>query len=71
MKKQKHDFGFCDIQNNEGLGNGYQPRSSPSAAPSVSVLERFDRSQTEQKNIYISSEVACTDIQLCCNSFTG
>jgi len=39
VKKQKHDFflfrsmynktvirfGFCDIQNNQGLGKGYQP----------------------------------------------
>ena len=23
--------GFCDIQNNQGLGKGYQPRSSASA----------------------------------------
>jgi len=41
MKKQKHDFhfffcsmynktiirfGFCDIQNNQGLGKGYEPQ---------------------------------------------
>ena len=40
VKKQKHDFnfsrsmynktiirfGFCDIQNNQGLGKGYQPQ---------------------------------------------
>ena len=24
-------FGFCDIQNNQGLGKGYQPQSSASA----------------------------------------
>ena len=24
-------FGFCDIQNNQGLGKGYQPRPSASA----------------------------------------
>ena len=24
-------FGFCDIQNNQGLGRGYQPRPSASA----------------------------------------
>ena len=24
-------FGFCDIQNNQGLGNGYQPQPSASA----------------------------------------
>ena len=29
VKKQKHlfiRFSFCDIQNNQGLGKGYQPR---------------------------------------------
>ena len=46
VKKQKHDFhfffrskynktiirfGFCDIQNSEGLGKGYQPQPSASA----------------------------------------
>ena len=46
VKKHKHDFqfffrsmynetiirfGFCDIQNNQGLGKGYQPQPSPSA----------------------------------------
>ena len=24
-------FGFCDIQNNQGLGKGYQPQHSASA----------------------------------------
>ena len=24
-------FGFCDIQNNRGLGKGYQPQPTPSA----------------------------------------
>ena len=45
VKRQKHDFqvfafnvyktiirfGFCDIQNNQGLGKGYQPQPSASA----------------------------------------
>jgi len=45
VKKHKHDFflfrlmynktiirfGFCDIQNNQGLGKGYQPQPSASA----------------------------------------
>ena len=45
VEKQKHDFnffytmynktiirsGFCDIQNNQGLGKGYQPQPSVSA----------------------------------------
>ena len=25
-------FGFCDIQNNQGLGKGYQPQPSASAS---------------------------------------
>ena len=25
-------FGFCDIQNNQGLGKGYQPQTSASAS---------------------------------------
>ena len=25
------EFGFCDIQNNRGLGKGYQPQPSASA----------------------------------------
>ena len=29
--KQLLDFGFCDIQNNQGLGKGYQPQPSASA----------------------------------------
>ena len=46
VKKQKHDFhfffrsvynkricrfGFCDLQNDRGLGKGYQPQPSASA----------------------------------------
>ena len=46
VKKHKHEhfflfrsvynktmirFGFCDIQNNQGLGKGYQPQPSTSA----------------------------------------
>ena len=46
VKEQKHDFqvfafnvkkktiirfGFCDIQNNQGLGKGYQPQPSAEA----------------------------------------
>ena len=30
-KKKIISFGFCDIQNNQGLGKGYQPQSSASA----------------------------------------
>ena len=50
VKKQKHDFfvrsmynktiarfGFCDIQNNQGLDKGYQPQ--PSASADNSYLE--------------------------------
>ena len=45
VKEQKHDFiffcsmyktiirfGFCDIQNNRGIGKGYQPQPSASAS---------------------------------------
>ena len=50
VKKQKHDFqamynktiirfGFCDIQNNQGLGKGYQPRPSASADNSYLDLD--------------------------------
>ena len=28
-------FGFCDIQNNQGLGKGYQPQPSASADNSL------------------------------------
>ena len=48
VKKQKHffhsmynktiiGFGFCDIQNNQGLGKGYQPQ--PSASPDNAYLD--------------------------------
>jgi len=32
-------FGFCDIQNNQGLGKGYQPQPSASAANSYLDLD--------------------------------
>ena len=53
VKKQKRDFnffrsmynktiirfGFCDIQNNRGLGKGYQPQPSASADNPYLVLD--------------------------------
>ena len=55
VKKQKHDFQvfafvqciikqlldsvFCDIQNNQGLGKGYQPQPSASADNSYLDLD--------------------------------
>ena len=30
-------FGFCDIQNNQGLGKGYQPQ--PSASADLIILD--------------------------------
>ena len=55
VKKQKHGFqdfcvrsmynktiirfGFCDIQNNQGLGKGYQPQPSASADNSYLDLD--------------------------------
>ena len=49
VKKLKHDFnffrsmynktiirfGFCDIQNNRGLGKGYQPQPQPQPSASA------------------------------------
>ena len=32
-------FGFCDIQNNQGLGKGYQPQPSASADNSYLDLD--------------------------------
>ena len=32
-------FGFCDIQNNRGLGKGYQPQPSASADNPYLVLD--------------------------------
>ena len=31
IKQLLDRFGFCDIQNNQGLGKGYQPQPSASA----------------------------------------
>ena len=51
VKRQKHDFlrliynktiirfGFCDIQNSQGLGKGYQPQPSASADNSYLDLD--------------------------------
>jgi len=38
-------FGFCDIQNNQALGKGYQPRASASADNSYLSLDysRFQK----------------------------
>ena len=57
-EKQKHDFnffcsmynktiirlGFCDIQNNQGLGKGYQPK------PLTSTLIILDITKTSPNN---------------------
>ena len=34
-------FGFCDIQNNQGLGKGYQPQPSASADNPYLDLDYF------------------------------
>ena len=41
LYKKKHllDSGFYDIQNNEGLGKGYQPKPSASADKSYRNLD--------------------------------
>ena len=32
-------FGFCDIQNNQGLGKGYQPQPQPTASADNPYLD--------------------------------
>ena len=41
-------FGFCDIQNNQGLGKGYQPQ--PSALSPYLHLDFLDITTTESNN---------------------
>ena len=37
-------WGFCDIQNNQGLSNGYESQPSPSADnPYLDVIRQLDR----------------------------
>jgi len=43
VKKQKQlsffsvQFGFCDIQNNQGLGKGYQPQLATAGNPYLNL----------------------------------
>ena len=61
VKKQKHDFSFfcsmynrfvfCDIQNNQGLGKGYQAHPSALADnPNTSTLIILDITKTSSNN---------------------
>ena len=62
VKKQKHfsfrsmynktiiRFGFCDIQNNQGLGKGYQPQPTASADTLTSTLIILDITKTSSNN---------------------
>ena len=44
-------FGFCDIQNNQGRGKGYQPQPPASADnPYLDVLLKVDRLSVNIRN---------------------
>ena len=45
-------FGFCEIQNNQGLGKGYQPQPKPKAAADnpTSTLIILDITKTSSNN---------------------
>ena len=67
VKKQKYDFhffrsmynktiirfGFCDIQNNQGLGKGYQPQPSASVDNPYLDLIILDITKTSSNNCFI------------------
>ena len=48
--KQLFDSVFCDIQNNQGLGKGYQSQPSASAVTSTSTLIIQDITKTSSNN---------------------
>ena len=48
-------FGFCDIQNNQGLGKGYQPQPSASADNPTSTLIILDIKKTSSNNCLVSA----------------
>ena len=52
-------FGFCDIQNNQGLGKGYQPQPSASADnPYLDLnLIILDITKTSSNNCLLLSTV--------------
>ena len=43
-------FGFCDIQNNQGLGKGYQPQPSASADNPYLDLDYLNITKTSSNN---------------------
>ena len=47
-------FGFCDIQNNQGLGKGYQPQPSASADNPYLDLIFLDITKTSSNNCLLS-----------------
>ena len=69
VKKQKHDFqfffrsmynkaiirfGFCDIQNNQGLGKGYQPKPKAETDKPYRDLDYSEyHKKTESNNCFI------------------
>ena len=51
-------FGFCDIQNNQGLGKGYQPQPSASADNSYLNLDYsgYHKNLIQYKIVYKTSQ---------------
>jgi len=43
-------YGFCDIQNNQGLSKGYQPQPSALAENLTSTLFILDITKTSSNN---------------------
>ena len=46
-------FGFCDIQNNQGLGKGYQPRPSALADNPYLDLDYSDYDKNLIQSLFI------------------
>ena len=51
-------FGFCDMQNNQGLGKGYQPQPSASADNPYLDLDYSGYHKTSSNNCLLSSQDA-------------
>ena len=58
-------FGFCDIQNNQGLGKGYQPQPSASADNSYLDLDYSGISQKPHPIIVYYTASAYVGLCLC------
>ena len=53
-------FGFCDIQNNQGLGKGYQPQPSASADNPYLDLDYSGYHKTSSNNCLLSTRAINT-----------